>query len=149
MSTYATLEDLDDDFPNIATRYPDDAERQKLLDEAEDDVDMSLGVYPPDASTGLKLNPAVLLGYQKIALKKAVFAQVEYRLVKGPAFFIESRPENQSGPEGSREGKEPYLGPKARMQITRAHLFRLTSSNSRGRAQQIFIPNQNVDDNVE
>lgn len=132
--TYITVEQLRD-----YTGFPvDDFYTEERLQEAVDQaviyIGVAIGRYTPDDTTGVKLNKNLLRPYQVTALENATSAQAEYILVKGPEFFANWRPDRTSGPDGTAEGKEKLLAPKAQLELTRGRLFRLTSipGNRRG-----------------
>lgn len=113
-----------------------------LLEEAQDLIDLAVGRYPVDPTTGLKFVPATMLAPAAASLSLATIYQGEYMLIKGPEFFIEEVPLDPSGPDGSQKGREPLLAPKARRKLSQAGLFNLI-----GRSQVPF-PNQNWQDYV-
>lgn len=109
-----------------------------LLEEAQAHIDQAIGGWgTEDINSGLKLVPVQdLLPYQRVVLARAVAFQYEYMVLKGPDFFVNFRPQSQSGPDGSVEGQEPFIGPKAQNELSRGRLYRLV-----GRAASRF-PNQ-------
>lgn len=124
---YITVEQL-----RTYTGFPvDDFYTEDRLAEAVESatmyIDVALGRYAPDDTTGSKLNKTLLRPFQVTALENATAAQAEYILVKGPEFFANWRPDRTSGPDGTVEGKEKLLAPKAQLELTRGRLFRLTS----------------------
>lgn len=118
------------------------ADKAALLEEAQDYIDLAVGRYVVDPTTGLKFVPANMLDPAVEALSLATIYQAEYMLIKGPEFFIEEVPLDPAGPDGSQKGREPLLAPKARRKLSQAGLFNLI-----GRSQVPF-PNQNWQDYV-
>lgn len=142
MSTYCTVADFSDTIPTFVIEDSDSL--QRVIDIAERDIDMAMGPGHRDDTTGLKINPTTLVDYRKRALARAVAYQTEYRLVKQDAFFINFRPEERSGPEGSSKGREPFIAPKAQMELAYGNLYRLVTGHGR-RGNVYDIPNQNID----
>lgn len=143
MTAYATTSDFEDIVPDFTVSNPTALEAR--LNEATNDIDAALGRIGRNSTTGNKLQPATLLTWQQESLKRACCYQAEYRIVKGPDFFINFRPDTTSGPDGVVTGREPYLAPKCRMELTQARLFRLWG----GIGMHPYwypVPNQNIDD---
>lgn len=138
MATYATIAEFEDYVIGWVTEDSNALER--YLEEAERYVDMAIGQYAPDVTTGRKLDPTILETWRQKQLSNATCAQAEYLMIKGGTFFTEQVPEDPSGPDGSQKGREPYLSPKARRELSHGGFFRLTNRRS-GQ-----FPNQNVDD---
>lgn len=90
MATYATITDLREYAPELATRS--DEELEAYLVSAQKDVDAYAGFFPiADTVNGVKfllddLETAVVL-----ALNAATCAQARYRAYMGPVFFIEQQ----------------------------------------------------------
>jgi len=142
MSTYCNVAEFSDTIPNFVIEDSDSL--QLMMDIAERDVDMALGPGYRNPTTGLKIDPTTLVEFRRLALSRAVAYQTEYRLVKGDAFFVNLRPDARSGPEGSFEGREPYIAPKAQMELSYGNLYRLVTGHGR-RGNVYDIPNQNID----
>lgn len=141
MATYTTVADFEDYVIGWVTE--DEPALERHLEEAENYIDMAIGHYGPvSQTTGKKLDPAQLEPWRRDRLSNATCAQAEYLMAKGSTFFLEEVPEDPTGPDGGQKGREPYLSPKARRELTLGQLFRLTG------ASQIPFPNQNVDDYV-
>lgn len=147
MATYAVQQDVVDYIPGFVV---DDATAlEQLIEICERDVDNAMGHkrWMVNETTGLRLDPTQLTSFQAKQLARAVAAQVEYRLAKGEDFFVAFRPDAQSGPDGAITGKEPFLAPKARMELARAGLFRLWGRMVTRRPWRLSsLPNQNIGD---
>lgn len=142
MATYCTVADFSEAVPFFV--IDDAASLEEYIKLAERDIDKALGPGGRDQTTGLKLAPARLSEYRTKALARAVAYQAEYRMVKGENFFINFRPESQSGPDGSISGREPFIAPKASQELTFGDLYRLVTG--RGRRGSLYdLPNQNID----
>lgn len=146
MAEYATEDQVKAYLDATGTAY-EDADVTRLIDQCEREVDNGIGVRARDATTGLRYVPANLVAYKADALARAVGAQVEYHLVKGEGFFAEFRPQQTTGRDYSVAEREPYLAPKARMELSTAGLMKLTAGSTH-RYPWGDIPNQNVDDIV-
>lgn len=141
MATYATVENFEDYVIGWTTEDP--AALERYLEEAENYIDMAIGRYGPvSQTTGRKLDPALLEPWRSTKLANATCAQAEYLMIKGSSFFVEEVPEDPGGPDGSQKGREPYLSPKARRELTAGQLFKLAGSS------QVPFPNQNMGDYV-
>jgi hypothetical protein len=141
VATYATVADFEAYVIGWVTE--DAAALERHLEEAENYIDMAVGHYGPvDQTTGKKFVPAQLEVWRRTRLANATCAQAEYLMQKGNTFFVEEVPEDPTGPDGGQKGREPYLSPKARRELSLGQLFRLTG------VSQIPFPNQNVDDYV-
>jgi hypothetical protein len=103
MPTYANADDVAAYIEGLVVDDP--AGLDRLIAHAERDVDRLLGPIPRLEATGLKLDPATLLPWERTALADVVAAQVEYLLdaasspspvpagakrVKGPDFEAEA-----------------------------------------------------------
>lgn len=113
MATYATIAQLAD---YIGRAAPADAER--ILGFAERDVDRLIRLRGRRTAAGLKINPAALTSHQAGALSRATCAQAEYRIAKGPEFFIHAQHSRVSGPDFTTEGRLPYIGPKVYQELS-------------------------------
>lgn len=141
MATYCTVAEFSAAIPFFVV---DDADSLELvIQQAERDVDMALGPGWRSPTTGLKITPLTLVEYRKNALSRAVAYQAEYRMIKGDAFFVSFRPESQSGPDGSITGQEPFIAPKASMELAYGNLYRLVTGHGK-RGNVYDLPNQNV-----
>ena len=141
MATYATQEEFEAYVPGWVTDNPDELE--KVLERAERDIDMALGRYGPvDSETGLKLAPSTLEEWRRRALSNATCAQAYYRIIKGHEFFVEQRPLDPSGPDGSQKGREPFIAPQADQELSYGQLYRLVGYS------RVEFPNQNVHDYI-
>lgn len=123
---YATITDCRD-YIDTADDGVADADLEKVLDAAEHDVDNALITPVADnrSATGLRYDPSALLPWQTVALTRAVCAQVEYRLVMGPDFFIQAQHDRVQGPDFRTFGRLPYLGPKAVRELEGSGLIAL------------------------
>lgn len=109
-----------------------------LLEKAEEDIDSAIG--RGNQTVGARKFDVTLLTYDQAEyLSRAVCAQAEYRLHMGDTFFIEGRPKEVRGRDGSIRGPLPYIGPKAKKELTRGGLYRLTNA-----VRNSQFPNQNV-----
>ena len=115
MPTYATRSDCLEYTAGLVVE--DNAEFDKLIERAEDDIDGLLGNLPLDPVTERKLVPADLTTAQLRAIRRATCAQVEYRIEMGEAFFVRGQYDKAAGPDFSREGKLPYIGPKVKREL--------------------------------
>jgi hypothetical protein len=141
MPTYVTVQQFRDFLlPRELTET--DEELEPILELAEDDVDDAVGKFYPDITTGRKFDVTLMtqVPWQLTALRKAVCAQVEYRMLMGETFFIQGEQREVVG-RRVEVHKPTRLGPKAQTWLTRGKLYRL-SGISRGQG----LPNQNVDD---
>lgn len=109
-----------------------------LLEKAEEDIDAAVG-RGNQAVGDRKFDVTLLNDDQTEYLSRAVCAQAEYRLHMGDTFFIEGRPKEVRGRDGSIRGPLPYIGPKAQKELTRGGLYRLTNA-----VRNTQFPNQNV-----
>lgn len=129
--------------PNFNVTNPTALE--DVLVKASRDVEYAVGRYGRDETTSQKFDPTVMTAWQLTCLKNAVCAQAEYRMMKGEEFFVNFRPQSTSGPDGRVEGKEPYLAPRASLELTQGRLFKLWG----GRGQRpMWYPNQNIGDDL-
>jgi hypothetical protein len=136
---YATPEDYAAFDPSSQM---EDTELEPLLATAQKDIDWALGLYGRDVDTGDKINVEMLTAWRAAALAWAVCAQAQYHLFKGEEFFASLRPLRQSSREGSIEGQEPFISPRASAELTRANFYRLTSG--KGSRDLYDLPNQNT-----
>lgn len=123
----------------------DAATLNMIIVEAELEIDSIIGFWIRDPFTGRKVNltnvipeapispfPGELFApyqrgvtlWQKAALQRAVCAQVEYHLTMGEEFFRKPQYEQVSGPKFSRQGKQPYIAPKARQHLAQMGVVR-------------------------
>lgn len=118
MSTYATIDAFRAYSPAAPTS---DEEAQRVLDQAERDLDVEL-FAPVDAlrqATGLKYDPAALEpAWIEGAIERATCAQAEYRLAMGDDFFIRAQHDQVRGPDFTTSGRIPYLAPKAERELS-------------------------------
>jgi len=131
---YATIDDFKEyvfDW-NEEGVYGDDR-LAVLLREAEKDIDDAVGGVPLNSDTGQKfiLDDGSLWNWQIACLRDAVCAQMEYRIEMGPDFFRSNKAKQVSGPDRNVQVDNTYLGPKARRELTRGKLFRLTTGQGR------------------
>lgn len=105
-----------------------DAEIDKLLIEAERDIDSAVGARARDETTGLKFVPSTLTTHEEDVLSRATCAQVEYRFIMGPEFFIRAQHDRTKGPEFEVDGKLPIVGPKTWRELEGSGLLALTTS---------------------
>lgn len=139
MPTYATQAE----FEAYTALRPTVGTVNNLLEKAERYIDQALGRYARvDTTTGLKLNPAVLLDYQQTALSNATCAQAVYMIAKGETFFIEQIPTDPTGPDGGYKGRETVLAPEADRELTYGQLYNLSGG------KDYPFPNQNWRDYV-
>lgn len=138
MPTYATATEYRAYVPGLDPDVTDD-DIDDALEKAEEYIDSAVGrgnvLYELR-----KFDPIYLDTYQQHFLSRATCAQAEYMMHMGETFFIQARTGVQ-GRDASIQGKLPALGPKARQELTRGKLFRLT-----GRSTGTPLPNQNFDD---
>jgi hypothetical protein len=80
-TTYATIDDY---IAYVEGYVPGGATEQAALERellrAERDIDRVLGPIHRDTTTGLKVDPTLLLGWERAALARAVCAQARYRI---------------------------------------------------------------------
>ena len=129
MPTYAQKQDCLDYTAGLTV--DNDADFDKLIERAEDDIDSLLGDHPLDEATGRKLIFGDLTFGKARAVTRAVCAQVEYRIEMGEAFFVRGQVDESSGPDFSRKGKLPYIGPKVARELGGAGLSRITTGRAR------------------
>jgi hypothetical protein len=133
MPTYATRAFVEAYPVAVPAGAPGDA----LVLRAEREVDSILGPWPPDPTTGLKVDPSRLYQWQRDALSRAVAAQAEYLVAVGPASMVAPTPAVKSiaGPDftetyadtgsGSSSSSGPILGPRVIAELAPiAELFR-------------------------
>ncbi len=107
----------------------DDAAIEKLIDQAERDIDGAVGHYTIEDGETLKFAPITKLDTaQRDTLSNATCAQVEYRHVMGPEFFVRAQQTRVKGPEFETEGTLPYVGPGTWRELEGSGLLRLTTS---------------------
>ncbi|MEJ7786558.1 MAG: hypothetical protein WKF96_17285 [Solirubrobacteraceae bacterium] len=107
---YASQADLEGYIEGWVTTDP--AALERLLERAERDIDTLLGDYDRQPGTDRKLDPAALTTHQAYALRRATCAQAEYRIAMGEEFFVQAQYTYVSGPDFSRRGELPRIGPK-------------------------------------
>jgi hypothetical protein len=100
----------------------DDTQLGDLIAKAERDVDTVLSPATTRAANGLKLVPGDLAGWQADALSRATCAQVEYRVVMGPEFFIKAQYDSVSGPDFTTRGELPRVGPQVYVELSETGL---------------------------
>lgn len=130
---YATRADLNAYIPGgvIALGVADtDIAVNTYLEAASRDIDRYAGVDWSVEPNGLRFgklseNPKGLEPSQLAALKFACCAQAEYRIVKGPDWFINDQFEQISGPDFSTRGKQGRFGPKMREELQQSGLRQL------------------------
>jgi hypothetical protein len=117
--TYATQADFE--AYAIGWTTTDAVELNKILMAAERDVDRVLGYQAPAReATGLRLDPTDLSTGWATALKRAVCAQAEYRIEKGPEFFRSAQYASVGGPKFSTTGVLPDIGPNVYRELAAA-----------------------------
>lgn len=139
MADYITVEQLREYAGFAADDFYTETRLEEAIAMACIYVDVSIGRGTPDDTTGQLFNKTLLRPFQVTALERATAAQAEYILVKGPEFFTNQRPDRVVGPDGVAEGKETYLAPKAKLELTRGRLFKLTSIPG-GRGDAPWLP---------
>ena len=124
MAAYATITQVRE-FTGLDIERLPDVDAQRLLDEAQLDIDTALGPgwRPYVANDGRALDPITLDARGRDALVRATVAQTAYRLLMGPAHF--------TGPGLSVEGEEategaPWVSPEAIRHLDRVGLRRMT-----------------------
>lgn len=139
---YATPDDMPLFDPTFVV--PDDTtELEGLLEVASRDIELAIGLYGRDATTGDKLNVANLVEWRQKSIARACCAQAQYHMFKGEEFFASVRPMEQGTREGSMKGQEPFIGPKCSSELARGGFYRLTSG--RGRSYDYYeLPNQDT-----
>lgn len=137
---YATSDDYNAFDP--ANTIPD-AELDPLLSAASKEIDWALGLYGRNTTTGDKIDPTLLVQWRKDALAWATCAQAQYHLFKGEEFFASLRPQRQTSREGTIEGQEPFISPRASAELTRGYFYRLAVGKDS--SQYLYdLPNQNT-----
>lgn len=117
-------------------RLPDAAARANLLAAAEHDVDDLIGLGARDPGTGLYYTAADVAAMgtdQADPLKRAVCAQVLYRIEMGPEHFVRAQRERVTGRAFSADGKLPIVGPQAERELLHSDLQQLTTTTGGGR----------------
>lgn len=142
--TYSSVANFIETYPNFVLEENGDVTLNKILVQAERDIDMAIGPAGRQLDTGLKINPDNLDDFRSTSLARAVSHQAMYRLTKGDEFFINFRPESQTGPNGSIIGKEPFIAPQASAELSYGRLYRLVSGHGK-RGNPYDLPNQNID----
>lgn len=126
MGTYATGAEVNA-YIEGGSGYADaDATLERHIQRAQRDVDRAAGVWVVDRTTGLKFTPSAMGAVPRAALMRATAAQVEYRLAKGEAFFMEE-PMAVQGPDFSSQYREPRIGPKVYEELQLGGLRRVTA----------------------
>lgn len=138
MPTYSTAAAFRSYVPGLDPGMTDE-QIDSALERAEEYIDSAVGRGNVVFEVR-KFDPVYLDTDQQEFLSRATCAQAEYMLHMGETFFIEART-GVTGRDAQIRGRLPALGPKARQELTRGGLFRLT-----GRAAQNTIPNQNYGD---
>jgi hypothetical protein len=138
MATYATQVDFVQFVPGFVIEDVDALE-QLLLD-AENDIDAAVG-RGNVIGDNRKFDLDLMTDNEAYCLMRATCAQAEYRLHMGEQFFIEGRQKEVTGRDAKIQGPLPYIGPKAKIELTRGRLWKLN-----GRLSGVALPNQNVDD---
>lgn len=132
--TYATADDLRDYTGKSAQDLPDEA-ALAVIRKSEADLD-SLAVVgrPVDEDTGRRFDPDTLSVNEARALRDAVCAQAEYRLLMGDEFFIRPQHAEVSGPEFSTKGKLGRIGAQTITELRAAPgLIRMTTTTTNRR----------------
>jgi hypothetical protein len=128
MPTYATKADCLAYIEGLTV--DDDAAFDRVIERAEDQIDRVLGQEVPVAG-GRKYSGSTLTALEartREALKRAVCAQVEYRIEMGERFFTRAQHESVSGPDFTTQGKLPRIGPKVWEELRSSGLARMTTS---------------------
>lgn len=129
MTTYTTATAVKDFTALDKLAALDGAEIDKLIEQAERDIDGAVGHYTIEDGETLKFSPITKLDTaQRGTLSDATCAQVEYRFVMGPEFFIRAQQTRVKGPEFETEGTLPYVGPGTWRELEGSGLLRLTTS---------------------
>lgn len=129
MPTYATAADVRAYTQLDALDALADADIEKLIDAAERDIDSAVGHFTIEDGQTLKFAPISKLDTtQRDTLNRATCAQVEYRHVMGPEFFVRAQHAKVSGPEFSTEGTLPEVGPGAWRELEGSGLLKLTTT---------------------
>lgn len=136
MATYATQADYEAYVEGWVTTDP--AALERLLKRAERDIDYLLGPGTPLAS-GLRLDPATLQAYERVALMRATCAQAEWRHTVTEPVLAGSPPKPElkaiKGPDftkeyavsASRPPAPARFGPKVRQELAAiSHLRNLS-----------------------
>jgi hypothetical protein len=120
-AAYATVADFEAYAEGWVTT--DEEALEQALHKASIDVDRYVGPTWVVEANGLRFgdvvadNPKQLTSAQLEALNRATCAQAEYRIEKGPDFFIHGQHETTSGPDFSTKGRLPRFGPKAKEEL--------------------------------
>jgi hypothetical protein len=137
MATYAQIDDLKSYTELQAVLVLSDADMESLLERAELDLDQNL--FPPVMALTVanrKIDLTDLNELELFALNRATCAQAEYRVVQGPAFFVQAQYKQVGGPGGfSTTGRLPIVGPKVKRELGGTGLMPIgaQSSPQRGR----------------
>lgn len=126
MPVYATQTDCTNYIEGLTVSDP--VAFARLITRAEKDVDSALGAHSRSDVTGLKLAPLELATADRVTLRDATCAQVEYRMTMGEDFFIRPQYAEVDGPEMATKGVLPRVGPKVWSELEGSNLLKLTTS---------------------
>lgn len=115
MPVYATAADAATHEPDLAAAVTGPA-LDALLAAAERDVDALLGPFAPvltGPAAGFKLDPALLMAHERVALARAVCAQAAHRKARGTLLDAPAA-KSVKGPDFERVYADPVPGQSGR-----------------------------------
>ena len=116
MPAYATISDLEAYVEGLDVALADEPRYNRELERASRDVDNYVGGASPLLESGWRFDPLTLTAVESAALARATAAQTEYRLIKGPDFFVDQGATVQ-GPDFTITGSNRWFSPKAAREL--------------------------------